>query len=199
MNKNTLIIATVTLLLLLTVGAGAIYIIFFAQKEVVSVSSDPFSNSFPFSEEKKSASTLASGNENQGAVGAPKGTIPIRTLDGFSNVRDFTKDADVGMTVEGDAFYITSPSDIALSERDLEYEISYIPDEQRLIAAIFREPIAEVRLKISAELTKRLGVSTIELCALDILVVVPRWANDYYADTNLGFPGCPGAVKFQGD
>lgn len=199
MNKNTLIIATVTLLLLLTVGTGVTYILFFAQEEKIPVSSDPFSNSFPFLGQKKNTYSSALGNENQDTVGTPAGTISIHALDGFSNVRDFTKDVDVGMTVEGDAFYITSPSDITLSERDLEYEISYTPDEKRIVVAIFREPIGEVRRKVSSELAKRLGISSMELCALDVLVIAPRWVSDYYADTNLGFPGCPGAVKFQGD
>jgi len=199
MNKSTLIIATVTFLLLLTVGAGATYILFFAQEEKVSVSPDPFSNPFPFSEQKKNTSDPALDTKNQGAVDTPTGTISIRGLDGFLNVRDFTKDADVGITVDGADYYVAFPKEFEFSDTGLQYEISYIPEEQRIYLSIFTEPIGDIRRMASNDLMQRLNLSSKELCVLDVLVVAPRWVNQYYADTNLGFPGCPGSVKFQGD
>lgn len=197
--RNTLIIATVTLLLILSMGAGTLYILFFAPKETISVSSDPFSKVLPFSDPKSNTIAPTSNRNNQTVTGSAPSTISIRTLNGFVDVRDFTKDVDVRITTEGDSFYIAYPAEGASTYQTLEYEIDYIPNEQRISVLIYKEPIGEIRLKIANDLTQRLSVSPLELCALDVLVVAPRWVNDYYADKNLGFPGCPGAVKFQGD
>lgn len=197
MNKNTLIVAIFSLILIIIVGGA--YIFFLAQDKVTDTVPDSTTALFPFSDQKKNTVASDFKKENQDVEKIPQGTIVIRTHNGSLNVRDFTKDTDVGVTVEGDAFYITSPSNSTLSERELEYEISYIPSEKRIIAAIFKEPVGETRSKISTELSQRLSVTAEELCSLDILVITPRWVNDFYADKNLGLPGCPGAVKFSGD
>ncbi|MFA5876869.1 MAG: hypothetical protein WC880_00700 [Candidatus Paceibacterota bacterium] len=197
--RNTLLIATVTLTLLLVIGAGVMYTLFFAPKKTVSSPSDYFSSLLPFSNSKESSATLSSDQDTQNDIMKTSGTIPLRTLSGVIEVRDFTKDIDVATTSEGDAFLIAFPKEFEFSDTDLQYEISYVPDEQRIYLSIFKEPIGDIRRRASDDLMQRLRVSLHELCTFDTLVVAPRWVNQYYADKNLGFPGCPGAVKFQGD
>lgn len=197
--RGTLIIAIVTLLLILSMGAGAVYILFFAPKDIVSVSSDPFSKILPFSDSKNDIPTPTPDGKNKTAVPNAASTISVRTLNGFVDVRDFTKDVGVATTTEGDSFYVAYPAEGVSAYKKLDYEIDYIPSEHRISILIYKEPIGDIRRQVSDDLAKRLGVSPLELCALDVLVVAPRWVNEYYADKNLGFPGCPGATKFNGD
>lgn len=196
--RSTLLIAIVTLILILGMGAGIVYTLFFTPKETASSSSDYFSNLLPFSNSKEGNATLPSSQGTQTDI-KTTGTIPVRTLGGMMETRDFTKDTDVTITTEGDAFLLAFPKEFEFSDTGLQYEISYIPEEQRIYLSILKEPIGDIRRTASNDLTQRLNISSKELCVLDVLVVAPRWVNDYYADKNLGFPGCPGAVKFQGD
>lgn len=197
-SRSTLLIAIVVLILILVMGAGVAYTLFFAPKEPVSSSSDYFSNLLLFLNSKEDSVIFPS---NQGIQTEIKvtGAISVRTLSGVTEVRDFTKDIDVTTTTESDAFLIAFPKEFEFSDTGLQYEISYIPEEQRIYLSIFKEPIGNIRRTASNDLMQRLGVSSKELCTLDVLVVAPRWVNDYYADKNLGFPGCPGATKFSGD
>jgi len=198
--QNTLTLAVAAFILILVMGAGAVYLTFFAEEETISVPSEPFSNIFPFSGSKAGADvgTPAKNNGNDTPTAAA-GTISVVTLDGVMDVRDFTKDADVGTTVENDAFYVVFPKEAEFSDKDLQYEVGYAPEERRMYVTIYKEPIGTIRLKAAADLAERLSLSGKDLCNLDALVIAPRWVNEYYADKNLGFPGCPNGVKFDGD
>ncbi|TSD05418.1 MAG: hypothetical protein Greene07147_739 [Parcubacteria group bacterium Greene0714_7] len=197
--RSTLVIVIATLLLILSMGGVAIYILFFAPEQKVSVSPDPFSKLLSFSDSKGDSARLLSDQGTQDDVVKTEGTIPVRTFSGVIEVRDFTKDADVAIATGGDAFYVAFPKEFEFSDAGLEYEFGYIPDEQRIYVYIYKEPIGEIRRKSTDNLMQRLGLSEKDICTLDILVVAPRWVSEYYADKNLGFPGCPGAIQFQAD
>ncbi len=184
---------------MLSMGAGAVYILFFAPEEKVSISSDPFSKLLPFSDSKEGAAIPSASKKKQDLTDVQSKSISIHGLNGFVEVRDFTKDVGVASTTEGDAFYLVYPAEGAFSYKDLDYEIDYIPEEQRIFVLIYKEPIGDIRRRMAIDLANRLGLSASNLCTLDILVIAPRWVNDYYADKNFGFPGCPNGIKFAGD
>lgn len=197
--RSTLLIAVVTLILILGMGAGIVYTLFFTPKETASSSSDYFSNLLPFSNSKEGNATLPSSQGTQTDMLKTTGTIPVQTLGGVMEARDFTKDSDVATTTEDDAFFVAVPKEFEFSDTGLQYEFGYIPDEQRIYVFLYTEPIGEIRRKATDDLAQRLNLSAKELCTLDVLVIAPRWVSEYYVDTNLGFPRCPGAVKFQAD
>lgn len=121
--------------------------------------------------------------------------LEVRTKTGTVSVKDFTK--TVGVTTSFDEnFYVSYPAD---QNSDLEYEINYLSSDHTFTVVLAKEPIGEMRRKAADDLAQRLGVSASDLCALDALVVAPRWVSDYYADQNLGFPGCANGVRFEGD
>jgi len=115
----------------------------------------------------------------------------VRTLDGTIDVLDFTQDSDVAST--SDESFLTWSSNSA------EYEVFYLPLDQSFSVVLLKEPIGEIRRKVADDMKNKLGVSSKDLCALIAEVTVPYFVNDFYSTKNLGFPGCPGAVKFEGD
>lgn len=196
-TRSTLIIAGIALLLIIVTSIVALSSFLSPSKKDTS-RSDPFSALLPFSKtsSKEGDDLKPAGQPRQGTS---SGTLSLRSLNGIIQVRDFTKDKDASMTLEEDGWYVTYPNTKGLSYAELWYEIDYTLPDQRLSVTIYREPIGEVRAKVASDVVERLGISTQELCTLDSLVFAPRWVNSFYADKNLGFPGCPDSVKLSGD
>lgn len=196
-TRSTLLVAGITLLFII-VAVVVVLSSFFSTPQKSSISSDNFSTQLPISNAPHSAEASSSQSPVQSEERS-SGTISVRSLNGLISVRDFTKDSDTAMTPEEDAWYIVYPKKFEFSDKDLWYEIAYTPADSRISVVIYREPIGEVRAKATSDLLGRLGITAQELCTLDSLVFAPRWVNNFYADKNLGFPGCPGATKFSED
>lgn len=64
---------------------------------------------------------------------------------------------------------------------------------------IDQEPVGPNRRKAADKLAGMLGVSLKDLCNLLGTVGAPYYASPKYAGRELGFPGCPGSVRFPGD
>lgn len=196
-TRSTLLVAGIALLFII-LAVVVVLNSFFSTPQKSSPDSDRFSTPSPFSSAPPSTGVLGSPSQVQSEKKS-SGIISVLSLNGLIPVRDFTKDSDGAVTPAGDAWYVVYPKEFEFSDRDLWYEIAYRPADSRISVAIYREPIGEMRAKATSDVAERLGISTQELCALDSLVFAPRWVNSFYADKNLGFPGCAGSVKLSGD
>lgn len=187
-TRNTLIIAIGGFILLIVVAVLLFFAVNPPAKTVSTnvkktfLSTFPFSNGLPFKSSTKPNVPASAGSAS---------TITVRSLDGTISVSDFTKIPGVASTTDG-SFLTWLPA----SE---EYEVFYLPLNQSFTIVLLNEPIAEIRRKATADLQAKLGVSNKELCNLIAEVTVPYFVNDFYSTKNLGFSGCPGGVKFEGD
>ncbi|TAJ15172.1 hypothetical protein EPO56_01360 [Patescibacteria group bacterium] len=121
----------------------------------------------------------------------------VQLVDGsVLTTHDFTMSPDTQTTLDKSLTYVLFPKD---NTAPLEYEINYLSESKSFVVILAKEPIAETRRAAAEDLMNRLGISNQELCSLSVRVQVPRWVSDFYSDKNLGFPNCPGAVKFSGD
>lgn len=186
--------------LLLIFGLGILYFFSFGSNatETNTANEGASSATFPFfgtKDDRGSVSTASQGVPVQSA-----NTLEVRTVTGdILFVEDFTKDPDVIAESDNRVFYILYPNVTSTNASEFDYEINYFPSDRSFSVILAGEPLAEVRRKAADDLAQRIGISPKELCSIVATVQTPRWVNEYYADKNLGFPGCPGAVKFQGD
>lgn len=128
---------------------------------------------------------------------ASEGVFQVQLVNGgVLTTRDFAMPSDTQTTADKSLTYVLFPKDNTAS---LEYEINYLSESKSFVVILAKEPIAETRRAAAEDLMNRLGISNQELCSLSVRVQVPRWVSDFYSDKNLGFPNCPGAVKFSGD
>lgn len=79
------------------------------------------------------------------------------------------------------------------------YAITYFSGDRSFNVDIDAEPVGPNRLKASKDLAGRLGVTLKDLCRLVANVGVSYSVNQQYGARELGFPGCPGSVRFPGD
>lgn len=193
-SQKTFILAIATLVLI--VGTGVLY--FFAQVRTSSSVQDLPLGTLP------TTNTQTGGNaslpRNATGQSAPSNKFEIATTEGGLLVSDFTKAPGVASTT-GASFSLSwfPGSTAATSSDDASYEIYYYPGGTFFIVVILKEPIGEVRRQATDDLKEKLGVSDKELCTLVADVNVPYFVSNFYVGKNLGFPGCSGAIQFQGD
>lgn len=175
-------------LIFILILAGLYTSSFLLNKKTVSENADVLLGTVPISGNAQSTSFPTPSSSGQGGRGT-----------GLSVADDFIAGTDVVTSISNpDNLYVVYPPD-NVSSTTSEYEINYFPSTQSFIIGIFQEPIGEIRRRVAADLAGRLHVSGKDVCALSVNIIVPVWVNEYYAHQNIGFPGCPGAVKFQGD
>ncbi|TSD06270.1 MAG: hypothetical protein Greene07147_129 [Parcubacteria group bacterium Greene0714_7] len=194
----TLIVAFGALLLI--IGLSILYFFSFGSNatETATTNEDFFSATFPFFGTKDDRSPVST--TSQGVPVQSSKTLEVRTVTGdILFVEDFTKDPDVIAEPDNRVFYVLYPNATSTNPSEFDYEINYFPSDHSFSLVLAGEPLAEVRRKAADDLAKRVGLSQKELCSIVATVQTPRWVNQYYADKNLGLPGCPGSVKFQGD
>lgn len=193
-TSSTILIAIGALLLIV----GASVMLFFSFRSTSSSGSESKSTygALPVFKPASSFSSAPTTDKKTGAVTSAS-TFQVRLIDGSTmSTRDFTSTSNVTSSPDKQVFYLLSPIEETLP---LEYEINYLAGDQTFVIILAQEPIAEVRRSAGDALTERLGISKQELCSLSVRVQVPRWVNSFYADKNLGFPGCLGSVKLSGD
>ncbi|MES2135032.1 MAG: hypothetical protein V4449_02230 [Patescibacteria group bacterium] len=193
-SQKTFILAIATLVLI--VGTGILY--FFAQVRTSSSVQDSPLGTLPTTNTQTGGNTSFPSNATgQSAI---SNKFEIATTEGGLLVSDFTKAPGVASTT-GASFSLSwfPGSTSATSSDNASYEIYYYPEDTFFIVVILKEPIGEVRRQATDDLKEKLGVSDKELCTLVADVNVPYFVNEFYAGKNIGFPGCTGAVKFQGD
>ena len=152
--------------------------------------------------------------QGQGTQAASEKQI---TVAGAGAVRDFSKDTDIvpitSITRQGnpsEMYYSLGtapyePSSVGTSSAtvpsalDKGYEILYFPSNTSFSIFLYKEPVSDVRKAMAADLAERLNIPDTALCNLAAFVWVSPRANTFYSGKNVGFPGCPGAVKFPGD
>ncbi|MES2135200.1 MAG: hypothetical protein V4449_03110 [Patescibacteria group bacterium] len=191
-SRNILIVAVAGLVLILGLGALSIYLFISSNTGTLSTNTSredlfPFSNGGPIS---PTATTNVHG-------GISSSSLEVATVAGSLFVLDFTKGTDIATST--DYFYTGYPRGSDTTTQDAEYQIFFFPNDKSFLVSILKEPIGEIRRKASDDLMSRLGISNKELCTLIAEVIIPKGVNDYYGGVSLGFPGCPGAVKFEGD
>lgn len=192
-NILTLVLAVATLAL---IGfTGTLY--FLAQVPSARPSDTPPVSTLPDTNPRAGGNTTVGGN-----TGNPSSnTLEIASSNGGSIfVRDFTKDAGVASTTPHSFFLSWFPnSELGTTTVESAYDISYSPEGTFFIVVILKEPIGEVRRSATKNLIEKLGISNADVCTLVADVNVPYFVNEFYSAKNLGFPGCPGAEKFEGD
>jgi hypothetical protein len=191
MNFRPPIIAATVLVLL--IGAGILSLFLFFPQKNQEISSPSSFFGLPL------FGTIAappSASQNPSTVPIVSAdTLEVGASTGTMLVKNFTKVPDILPSFEGNV-YISYPADI---NNEVEYEINYFSSDRSFLIVLAKEPIGETRRRAVEDLKNRLAVSDKDLCALAAEVRTPPWINDFYAAVNLGFPGCPGAVKFDGD
>lgn len=191
-NILTLVLAVATLAL---IGfTGTLY--FLAQVPSARPSDTPPVSTLPGTNPQAGGNTTVAGNTGN----PPPNTLEIASSNGPILVRDFTKDAGVASTTPPSSFLSWFPnSEVSTTTAESAYEILYSPEGTFFIVVILKEPIGEVRRSATKNLIEKLGISNADICTLVADVNVPYFVNEFYSAKNLGFPGCPGAEKFEGD
>lgn len=119
----------------------------------------------------------------------------IRTTTGSMPANDFRRGRGV---VASDY----TPRDYSYSYPNAdspEYSISLAGIDNSFTVTIDQEPVGPTRRRAANDLAGRLGVTLKDLCRLVANVSAPYYASPEYAGRDLGFPGCPGSVRFPGD
>lgn len=194
MNNRSIIITASVALTFLVVLAVISALSFFPNTSE-KPPAESTTSKLPLFGSKVSTNPVASGGLDK-AVTVSAGMVEVPTATGNIIVKDFTETPGVTRESYVDNFYILYPVD---EREELEYEINYLASDRSFLVVIAKEPIGEIRKAAAEDLKNRLGISDSELCTLITEVRVPWWVNFSYADKNLGFPNCPGAVKFAGD
>ncbi|MBI3574028.1 hypothetical protein HY090_03175 [Candidatus Kaiserbacteria bacterium] len=155
--------------------------------------------------------------ENVAAVGAAQnvGTTTISARYGGSlSVRNFLKDPDmvkvISLQVDStfpepdyslgslpygvDGFATTSSLVPVPDSLTRGYEMLYLSSQKTFSIFIYKEPIGQVRQKMTQDLEERLGLSASDICNVLAFVWITPLANKLYLQKNVGFPGCPLAV-----
>ncbi|TAK59016.1 hypothetical protein EPO14_01710 [Patescibacteria group bacterium] len=190
-NILTLVLAVATLAL---IGfTGTLY--FLAQVPSARPSDTPPVSTLLGTNPRAGGNTTPAGTGNP-----PPNTLEIASSNGPILVREFTKDIGVASTTPPSSFLSWFPnSEVSTTTAESAYEILYSPEGTFFIVVILKEPIGEVRRSATKNLIEKLGISNADICTLVADVNVPYFVNEFYSAKNLGFPGCPGAEKFEGD
>lgn len=193
MNTRTTITLALSVLLLILLTGGVF--VFTQKRDTGTLPQDPFSNIFPFASQKGKDLSNTSSSITQTAD-----TVEVKTTNGTIRVSDFLNDPDVASSTDSSFFLSWSPGSEATSTvRDPAYEFYYLPESSFFIVVLLKEPIGETRRKATDDFKLKLGISDADLCTLNTEVNTPYYVNDFYAAKNLGFPGCSGSFKFEGD
>jgi hypothetical protein len=75
------------------------------------------------------------------------------------------------------------------------YIVTYDAASQSFVVALTSEPIGTARRDATQFMLRALGVTEQDLCRLNYYLGTDIQVNPTYAGRNLGFAGCPGAVK----
>ncbi len=101
-------------------------------------------------------------------------------------VRDFLKDEDVSKW-SAEAYLIGEET----STEGTLYQIFYFQNGGGITVSLLTEPLRFARERAETELIERLGVTTLELCALQINVTTPRSVSEALSGRDLGLSICP--------
>ncbi len=105
----------------------------------------------------------------------------------------------IGMASAGSAGAREGDYSFSYPENDPEYAVFHTGMDDSYQVRVQKGPIGLIRRKASAHLARRLGISLKELCGKLADVSVSYEVSPKDAGRNLGFPGCPGSVRFPGD
>jgi len=114
-------------------------------------------------------------------------------------MRDFLLDEDVELIDEEAQVYRIGSE---LGQNGTLFEIFYFKGGGGGISISLLDPnLVFVRARAEAALQERLDVSLLRLCALKVVVTVPRTVSPVltgtdYSGINLGLPSCPGSFVF---
>ncbi len=178
---------------LLALGGWFVFSLISTPKQA-NISSNPFASFFP---SQTGVNTGGTKTPTPSAGNSSTKLLEVRTAGGSVMVKDFTKSSDVASST--DNFSVSYPKGTEPGTLEAEYQIYFFPFDKSILVSILKEPIGEIRRKAADDLAARLGVSAKDLCKLVAEVDIPRGVNDFYTGMSLGFPGCPGATKFEGD
>lgn len=188
---NTLLLAFVTLLFI-AVG-GVLY--FISSNKTSDTPVIPASLSSLFTPTR----TTQNNNQNGQSTQASSTPFELKGFESMIPARDFLNDSDIASSTElGSFLYWTETLPEGSSEAP-SYEIYFLEKDSLFIVVLLQEPIGEVRRDATNALIEKLGITNEDVCKLTAEVNVPYYVNELYSAKDIGFPGCPGAVKFSGD
>lgn len=194
-SRNTLMIAVAALILIVGVGVFSAFLLTSSNQKVSDTSNQ--SKTLISLQSNNAGDSYPATNSEQKA--ASSGTLEVKTATGSIFVSDFTKGSGVATTSDNFS-YVSYPTQTTSTTNDsIQYQIFYFSSDKSLLVSILKEPIGEIRIKATKDLTERLNISHQELCTLVAEVTIPRGVNNLYEGVSLGFPGCPGAIKFSED
>ncbi len=81
------------------------------------------------------------------------------------------------------------------TDEETTYSILYYPNTTGFLVSLLAEPLGASRLAAEKELKAKLGLSTTQICELQVQVFTSISVNETYAGQDLGLSFCPGAVK----
>lgn len=121
------------------------------------------------------------------------GTMPARDFRSGPGVEEWSNNEGSRISYS----YVSSPYSRAESP---SYALTYFPNDESFFVHVLGEPVGPTRRRAASDLAGRLGITLKDLCRLVAKVNAPEYEN--YATgrgRSIGFPGCPGSVRFPGD
>lgn len=127
--------------------------------------------------------------------------VSLAKQDAQMSVRDFLHDPGVRRMGSGDQYdyYALVGNPQSEENADGPYRIIYTPLDRSFGIFLSRKPLSETRKKAAADLARRLGLSSKQICLLAVEVGTSDTVDTSFGSRSLGLPGCPGAVKLPGD
>ena len=95
---------------------------------------------------------------------------------------------------ENETTNLTADSVLFAPAADARFDILYYEPESRLVVNLLEEPLGESRAAAELYIVNSLGLSPEVVCTLNTRVLTSRFVSNFYADQELGFSFCPGAV-----
>lgn len=96
---------------------------------------------------------------------------------------------------ESEMTQLTAGSRTFSPETSNSFEILYYEPEGRLVVSLLEEPLGNARAEAELYLQTTLGFTESELCNIRARVLTNRFVSNFYADQELGFSFCAGAVQ----
>lgn len=129
----------------------------------------------------------------QDVVGANGSSIPVRDF-----IHNGVTEEDVvnpnTYFIAGSADYCTADGVCPGGAETDRYTITYSKEDDWFSVLLNKEPLGEVRREAETYLLTQLGITEQQACALNYQVATLSYVSQYYADRELRFSFCPGAV-----
>ena len=173
-----------SLVLIISIAILAVLIIFAIENDVKdSTSETTDAESSTFSGGVVTPTTPT--DFENGTIQLSTKTGSLKQVDGRFTSKDITELSD-----DFDLMFESYETD----ETEM-FDIYYDEVAGSLLVTLDREPLDVARAKAITRLENKLGLTTSELCDLNISVITNSYVSSVYAGYELGVPNCPNAIS----